>query len=74
MSVETVRPDGTRQMFAMVERGGYLESVDEIPEPHAFTGRLPIGDARLTRSISRSTSMRTARRTATTTCAPPSFT
>ncbi|MDR3468094.1 MAG: CDF family Co(II)/Ni(II) efflux transporter DmeF [Xanthobacteraceae bacterium] len=35
-SVETVRPDGTRQRFAMVDRGGYLESVDEIPEPHAF--------------------------------------
>jgi cation diffusion facilitator family transporter len=35
-SVETLRPDGTRQRFAMVDRGGYLESVDDIPEPHAF--------------------------------------
>jgi cation diffusion facilitator family transporter len=37
MSVETVRPDGARQIFAMTSRGGYLESIDEIPEPHAFT-------------------------------------
>jgi cation diffusion facilitator family transporter len=37
MSVETVRSDGVRQIFAMTSRSGYLESVDEIPEPHAFT-------------------------------------
>jgi cation diffusion facilitator family transporter len=37
MSVETVRADGVRQIFAMTSRSGYLESVDEIPEPHAFT-------------------------------------
>jgi len=37
MSVETVRPDGVRQIFAMSSRSGYLESIDEIPEPHAFT-------------------------------------
>ena len=37
MSVETVRPDGVRQIFAMTSRSGFLESVDEIPEPHAFT-------------------------------------
>jgi cation diffusion facilitator family transporter len=37
MSVETVRPDGVRQIFAMTSRSGYLESIDEIPEPHAFT-------------------------------------
>jgi cation diffusion facilitator family transporter len=36
-SVETVRPDGTRLLFAMEDQGGYLESVDEIPEPHAFS-------------------------------------
>jgi len=36
-SVETVRPDGTRQLFAMEHQDGYLESVDEIPEPHAFS-------------------------------------
>jgi cation diffusion facilitator family transporter len=43
-SVETVRPDGTRQAFAMKHRDGYLESIDEIPEPHAFTAHVRIGD------------------------------
>jgi cation diffusion facilitator family transporter len=42
-SVETVRPDGTRQVFAFESRGGYLESIDEIPEPHAFTAQVRIG-------------------------------
>jgi Co/Zn/Cd efflux system component len=37
MSVQTVRPDGVRQIFAMTACSGYLESIDEIPEPHAFT-------------------------------------
>jgi cation diffusion facilitator family transporter len=36
VTVETVRPGGARQTFAMANRGDYLESVDEIPEPHAF--------------------------------------
>lgn len=35
-SVTTIRPDGTRQVFAFAERAGYLESKEEIPEPHAF--------------------------------------
>jgi cation diffusion facilitator family transporter len=42
-SVETVRSDGTRQLFAMKDQGGYLESVEEIPEPHAFTASVRIG-------------------------------
>jgi len=42
-TVETVRPDGTRQHFTMADRGGYLESVEEIPEPHAFVAHLRIG-------------------------------
>ena len=41
-TVETVRPDGSRQLFAMADRGTYLESVDEIPEPHAFTAHVRI--------------------------------
>jgi len=45
-SIETVRPDGTRQLFAMGDRGGFLESRDEIPEPHAFTATLRIGEQR----------------------------
>ena len=43
VSVETVRPDGARQLFAMIDRGDYLESVEEIPEPHEFTARVRIG-------------------------------
>jgi len=42
-TVETVRPDGARQLFTMADRGGYLESVQEIPEPHAFTAHVCIG-------------------------------
>ncbi len=41
-SIQTVRPDGTSQSFAMQDRGGYLESVEEIPEPHAFTANVLI--------------------------------
>ncbi|WP_175873104.1 CDF family Co(II)/Ni(II) efflux transporter DmeF [Burkholderia sp. BCC0397] len=36
VSVTTIRPDGSRQAFAMTSRSGYLESVDDIPEPHEF--------------------------------------
>lgn len=35
-SVETVRPDGTRQVFALTDRDGFLESIDPVPEPHEF--------------------------------------
>jgi cation diffusion facilitator family transporter len=41
-TVETVRTDGTRQLFTVADRGGFLESIDEIPEPHAFTARVRI--------------------------------
>jgi cation diffusion facilitator family transporter len=37
VTIETLRPGGARQVFPMVDRGGYLDSVDEVPEPHAFT-------------------------------------
>jgi nickel/cobalt exporter len=40
VSVMTLRPDGTRQVFAMAAKGEYLESIDEIPEPHAFKAQL----------------------------------
>jgi cation diffusion facilitator family transporter len=43
--IETLRSDGTRQLFAMADRGAYLESYDEIPEPHAFTATVRIGGA-----------------------------
>ena len=41
-AIETVRPDGTRQQFTMASRGDYLESVEEVPEPHAFVARVRI--------------------------------
>ncbi|PLT99061.1 nickel/cobalt efflux transporter [Sinorhizobium medicae] len=46
VSVTTERPDGSRQRFAFVKNGGYLdgflESVEEIPEPHQFMARVSI--------------------------------
>ncbi|HSV01382.1 MAG TPA: CDF family Co(II)/Ni(II) efflux transporter DmeF [Roseiarcus sp.] len=41
-SVETRRPDGARQVFAFADRGDFLESIDEIPEPHEFTAEVRI--------------------------------
>jgi cation diffusion facilitator family transporter len=35
-TVETERPDRSRQKFSMINRGGWLESTETIPEPHAF--------------------------------------
>jgi cation diffusion facilitator family transporter len=40
VTIETFRSDGSRQVFAMDDRGAYLESVDEIPEPHEFSARV----------------------------------
>jgi len=36
LTAETIRPNGQRQLFIFVNRGNFLESRDEIPEPHAF--------------------------------------
>jgi cation diffusion facilitator family transporter len=41
--IETMRAEGTSQQFSMIEHGGYLESVEEIPEPHSFVARVRIG-------------------------------
>jgi nickel/cobalt transporter (NicO) family protein len=43
VTVVTERPDGARQAFIFIDRGGYLESVDEIPEPHEFMARVSLG-------------------------------
>ena len=40
VTVEIERPDGSRQTFGFVARDGFLESVEEIPEPHEFMARL----------------------------------
>ncbi len=42
VAIETVRPGGERQVFAMAARGGYLESIDQIPEPHGFAVRVSL--------------------------------
>ena len=42
-TVETLRPGGERQSFAMTERGAWLESVETIPEPHEFTANVLLG-------------------------------
>ena len=43
VTTETVRPDSARQVFTMMDQGGYLESLAEIPEPHAFAANVRIG-------------------------------
>jgi nickel/cobalt exporter len=40
VSLEIERPGGARQPFSFVERPGFLESAEEIPEPHEFMARL----------------------------------
>lgn len=42
LSVETVRPDGRRQTFPFIGNDGFLESIDEIPEPHEFRAILSL--------------------------------
>jgi cation diffusion facilitator family transporter len=39
-TLETQRPDGARQNFRFTDRGAFLESIEEIPEPHKFKARL----------------------------------
>lgn len=34
--LQTERPDGVRQSFPLIDQGRYVESIDTIPEPHAF--------------------------------------
>jgi len=41
--IGTVRPDGSRQAFTFVQRDGFVESEQEIPEPHEFIVRLHLG-------------------------------
>lgn len=41
--VETERSDASRQSFTFVQRNGFVESLQEIPEPHEFVARLSVG-------------------------------
>lgn len=36
VSLETARADGTCRSFSFVSKEGFLESIEEIPEPHEF--------------------------------------
>lgn len=44
VTIETVHPDGDRHQFTMKEQDGYLESVEEIAEPHAFVANVRFGE------------------------------
>lgn len=43
VGIVTERPDGSRQAFTFEDRSGWLESVQEIPEPHEFMARVSLG-------------------------------
>ncbi|WP_028206435.1 CDF family Co(II)/Ni(II) efflux transporter DmeF [Paraburkholderia nodosa] len=44
VSITTIRPDGSHQTFTFADRGSYLESKDDIPEPHAFRAIVSLTD------------------------------
>jgi cation diffusion facilitator family transporter len=50
VTVTTIRPDGTRQIFAFTRLSDFLESTAEIPEPHVFKAvvKLPTGEHSIT--------------------------
>ena len=43
VKIETERPDGSQQIFTFMQRDGFVESAQEIPEPHEFIARLRLG-------------------------------
>lgn len=45
VAITIERPDGATQTFSFSQRDGYLESNEDIPEPHAFIARLSLGHA-----------------------------
>lgn len=44
VSVETIRLDGSTQTYAFLDKGGYLESTADIPEPHEFKARVTLSN------------------------------
>ncbi|ABC34487.1 CDF family Co(II)/Ni(II) efflux transporter DmeF [Burkholderia thailandensis] len=44
-TITTIRADGSRRTFDMAKRGDCLESIDPIPEPHAFTAIVKLHDS-----------------------------
>ena len=43
VEVQTIRADGARQSFALVNQGAYWQSSESIPEPHAFEALVALG-------------------------------
>lgn len=43
VTVETIRPDSAKQIFELKPSGPFLESAQEIPEPHEFEAVLCMG-------------------------------
>ena len=43
VKIETERSNGSRQLFSFLQRDGFIESEQEIPEPHEFVARLSLG-------------------------------
>lgn len=43
VTVTTDRGGGRSQTFRFIDKGGFLESVEEIPEPHEFAARVSLG-------------------------------
>ncbi|MGG6892590.1 nickel/cobalt efflux transporter [Rhizobium sp. BR 315] len=43
VTLVTERRDGARQGFTFADTGGYLESLEEIPEPHEFKAQVSLG-------------------------------
>lgn len=43
VALETVRSDGTRQVFQFAAKQGFLESTVDIPEPHEFDAIVKVG-------------------------------
>ena len=46
VTLTTIRPDGSGQMFSFIQYDEYLESSTAIPEPHAFRAMLQLADQR----------------------------
>ena len=46
ITVTTIRPDGSSQVFAFAAKSGYLQSTSAIPEPHGFHAVLQLPTSR----------------------------
>ena len=48
VALETIRPDGARQVFKFKRRAECLEATNELPEPHEFTAILKVRQGKRT--------------------------